>query len=96
MKHNEESAHIVGYGTYILVWLGLLMLTGLTVAMAGFHLGAVSVFAVILVAATKSTLVLNYFMHLKYESPVFRIMVFVVLFIIAIFIGLLFVDVAFR
>ena len=96
MQDHSEESHVVGYGTYILVWLGLLGFTALTVAMAGFHLQAVSVLAVILVAASKSALVMNYFMHLKYERPVFRLMVLVVLFILAIFIVLLFTDIAFR
>ena len=34
---NAEHSH--GYGIYVLVWLGLLALTGLTVAVAGIHIG---------------------------------------------------------
>ena len=31
--------HSNGYGVYVLVWLGLLALTGLTVAVAGIQIG---------------------------------------------------------
>jgi cytochrome c oxidase subunit 4 len=96
MEKGAKHATHIGYATYVLIWLGLLVFTALTVAMAGFHLGPVSIFAVILVAATKSALVGNYFMHLKYERPLLRRMVFIVLFILALFIGLTFTDIAFR
>ena len=96
MQREENHSGPIGYAVYVFVWLGLLVFTALTVAMAGFHLGPVSIFAVILVAATKSALVGNYFMHLKFERPLLRRMVYVVLFILAVFIGLTFTDIAFR
>ena len=96
MDQHEESHPIVGYGTYVLIWLGLFILTGLTVTMAGIHFGGINVFLVLLVAGIKSILVLNHFMHLKYEKPVFRIMVFIAIISLVIFIVLLFFDVLFR
>ena len=96
MDHHEETHPSVGYGIYILIWLGLLILTGLTVTMAGIHFGGINVFLVLLVAGIKSILVLNYFMHLKYEKPLFRIMVFIAVISLVVFIVLLFFDVFFR
>lgn len=95
MAHNEQ-AHPSGYGIYVLIWLGLLVLTGLTVTMAGIHFGGINVFLVLAVAGVKSILVLNHFMHLKYEKPLFRTMVFVAIGALVIFIVLLFADVLFR
>ncbi len=96
MEQHEDSHPDVGYGIYVLIWLGLLIFTGLTVTMAGIHFGGINVFLVLLVAGVKSTLVLNYFMHLKYEKPLFRTMVLVALFSLVIFIILIFSDILFR
>lgn len=96
MSHHDSEQHIVGYGTYILVWFGLIVLTGLTVAVAGTNLGGFSVWTAVLIAAIKSTLVLLVFMHLKYERPLFRWMVLIVLVAITIFIVFTFFDVSYR
>ena len=83
--------------TYILVWLGLVMLTGITVSIAGMNLGRLSIGIVLAIAAIKSGLVLSYFMHLKYETGLlFKLMIPIVLAALTIFIGLTFTDIAFR
>lgn len=85
------------YQTYILVWLGLVILTGITVSMAGMNLGLLSIVIVLSIAAIKSGLVLSYFMHLKYETGLlFKLMIPIVLAALTVFIGLTFSDVAFR
>lgn len=92
---NQTENH-ANYLAYVVVWLQLLGLTALTVAVAGFDVGYAGILVVLIIAATKSTLVGEYFMHLKYEPPLLRRMVFVVISILAVFIGLTFTDVAFR
>jgi len=85
------------YQTYIFVWLGLVILTGVTVSMAGMNLGRLSIGIVLAIAAIKSGLVLSYFMHLKYETGLlFKLMIPIVLAALTIFIGLTFTDIAFR
>jgi len=85
------------YQTYILVWLGLVILTGITVSMAGMNLGRLSIAIVLAIAAIKSGLMLSYFMHLKYETGLlFKLMIPIVLAALTIFIGLTFTDIAFR
>jgi cytochrome c oxidase subunit 4 len=85
------------YRTYVWVWVGLLILTGLTVSMAGMNLGRLSIAMVLAIAAIKSGLVLGYFMHLKYETGLlFKLMIPIVLAALTIFIGLTFTDIAFR
>jgi cytochrome c oxidase subunit 4 len=96
MNQNESSAHAVGYGIYILVWIGLVVFTGLTVVVSGVNLKALAVTVALGIAATKSILVLLYFMHLKYEPPLFRTLVFVVVLALVTFIILTFLDVLFR
>ncbi len=97
MDTGEEKFHLVKYRTYVLVWLGLVVLTGITVSLAGMNLRHLSVFIPLLIAALKSGLVLGYFMHLKFERGLlFKLMIPIILTILTIFIGLTFSDVAFR
>ncbi|MBU2584332.1 MAG: cytochrome C oxidase subunit IV family protein [Bacteroidetes bacterium] len=93
--HNENKTHVVGYGTYVLVWLALVSFTGITVAIAGIDLGSFTIATALLIASVKSILVLTIFMHLRFEDRVFRIFVFVAFLTLAIFIGLTFIDYSF-
>jgi cytochrome c oxidase subunit 4 len=87
----------MNYRTYVWVWVGLVILTGLTVSLAGMNLGRLSIAMVLAIAAIKSGLVLGYFMHLKYETGLlFKLMIPIVLAALTIFIGLTFTDIAFR
>jgi cytochrome c oxidase subunit IV len=73
------------------------ILTGITVSMAGMSLGLLSILIVLAIAAIKSGLVLSYFMHLKYETGLlFKLMIPIVLAALTVFIGLTFTDIAFR
>ncbi len=94
--HSKEEIHGIGYGILVLIWLGLVGLTGLTVVVSGVNIPAFAVLVALAVAATKSTLVVNYFMHLKYESRIFKIILLMGIITIAIFIGLTFFDVLYR
>jgi cytochrome c oxidase subunit 4 len=96
MENNHKEHKLIGYGTYIMIWLALLMLTGLTITVAGLNLKDFAIVAAIFIAGFKSMLVLNYFMHLKYESSLFKNMVFLAIFTLVIIIGLTFTDISFR
>lgn len=67
---NKEQTH--GYSIYVLVWLGLIALTSITVTIAGIDFGSLALPLAMLIAAIKSGLVINYFMHIKYEEPIFK------------------------
>lgn len=72
-ENAKHEKHIVGYGVYILVWLALLALTSITVSVAGISLGSLTLFVALLIAAIKSGLVINYFMHIKFDEPIFKV-----------------------
>ncbi len=93
---QHQAEHSIGYGTYVLVWLGLLVFTGLTVSVSGINLEALTVTVALLIAGFKTFLVMNYFMHLKYEPILFKLMVFLVIITFAIFLSLTFLDILFR
>lgn len=95
-EHNSNTDHKpVSYGIYLLVWLGLLALTAVTVTVAGINLGGLTVTTALLVASVKSYLVLKIFMHLGAEQKAFKIFVMVALFFIIISFVLLFSDYSF-
>jgi len=84
--------------SYIFVWLCLVVLTGVAVSVAGMDLAGWSVAVAMVIAFVKSGLILIYFMHLKEEEGfrLLRWMIPGVLAILILFIGLTFLDVAFR
>lgn len=94
-NHDSHEPHITSYGTYTLVWLALMILTGVTVAVAGIDFGALTVAIALLVASVKTWLVLTIFMHLKFESPAFKVFVAVAAFFLIISFVLLFSDYSF-
>jgi len=93
---SEEHAHIVPYKTFALVWIGLLTLTGITIAVAQYDLGVLNVWVALGIAVLKSGLVVAVFMHMKYENRLFKLSLFAALTILALFIGLNFFDVLYR
>jgi cytochrome c oxidase subunit 4 len=94
-EHNTEN-HSIGYGTYIMVWLGLVALTAVTVSVAGFEFGGITIIIALLIATVKSLLVGNYFMHLKFEKAIFKIFIAVCIVTFLIMIILTFSDLSFR
>ena len=95
LEHNEAT-HVVSYARYVMIWLGLVMLTGTTVALSGMDLGRWIILTALTIACIKSTLVLAVFMHLKFEDKMFRYFVLIVGVTFLIFISLTFFDYAFR
>ena len=93
---EEHKHHIIPLGTYIVIWLALLVLTAVTVTAASLHFGGWSVGAAIAIATIKGTLVLMYFMHLKYEDRIFKRMLMLALFTLAVIMALTFADVIYR
>jgi cytochrome c oxidase subunit IV len=91
-KHHSNIEHAHSYTIYILVWMSLLTLTGVTVAVAGINFGSVTIAAALAIASIKSYLVLKIFMHLRLEMKAFRVFVVVALFFIIISFALLFAD----
>jgi cytochrome c oxidase subunit 4 len=54
-------------GVYLGVFAALMVLTGITVAVAAVDLGLLNNLIMITIAVTKATLVALYFMHLRYS-----------------------------
>ncbi len=97
MKSQRDIFHRGTYRTYVWVWLGLILLTGITASVAGMDFGQWNVLIALTIAGTKSGLVMNYFMHLRSEKlTVFKVIIPLVVAVFLVFIILTFADVAFR
>ena len=94
-EHIVHAEHNRGYGIYILVWLALMILTGVTVAVAGINLGGLTVATALIIASVKTYLVLTIFMLLRSESKTFRVFVGVAILFLVISFILLFSDYSF-
>jgi len=92
----SENHTIVSYKTQALVLLTLLVLTGLSVAITQINLGPLTVSAALLLATVKASLVLVYFMHLKFDNRFFAFMVIGVIILIGFVIFVTFLDYLYR
>jgi len=63
-----EHAHGATLKTYFTVFGLLMLLTALTVYVSYADLGPVAVLVAVAIAGVKATLVILYFMHVRYES----------------------------
>lgn len=95
MEQKQEHV-VVRPRVFIIAWICLLILTGLTIKAAEMHLGKWSMLANLLIASAKAGLVLWFFMHLKYEKKIFKLLFFVPVVTITIIIGLTFFDIWYR
>ncbi|MBU1096340.1 MAG: cytochrome-c oxidase [Ignavibacteriae bacterium HGW-Ignavibacteriae-2] len=93
---NHDKQHITPYSMYVIVWLGLLALTTITVTVAGISLGKITIFIALAIAAIKSALVINIFMHIKFEEAIFKVFLLVSGMTLLVIFVLTFVDFTYR
>ena len=90
------SEHIVPKRTYYLIFLALMVGTAITVAVAFVDLGPLNTVVALGIAVTKATLVVLFFMHVKYASRLTKLVVVTGLFFLAILLGETMIDYASR
>ena len=88
--------HVVPLPVYFAVFTTLLVLTAVTASVAYVDLGRLNVFVALTIAIVKASLVLLYFMHLRYSSRLTLLMVGIALFWLWIMILLTMGDIATR
>lgn len=67
--------HVVPKKLYILVFAALIVLTGLTTGVAFINLGKWNTVVALAIAVCKASLVVLFFMHLRWSSNLLRIVV---------------------
>ena len=96
MEEDRLQNRSVKYTIYLLIWAYLLILPGMTVTVSRMHLGNLGTLTSLVIATVKATLVLLFFMHLRYESRFFRMVFIIPIMTLAVIIGLTFFDISFR
>lgn len=93
---TENDKHDANPKTFIMVWVCLLILTGLTILAARVDLAAWSMFVNLLIASTKASLVFWFFMHLKYETKFLKFSILIPIATVTVIIWVTFFDIWYR
>jgi cytochrome c oxidase subunit 4 len=89
---STHKPHVTPLIIYLGVGATLLVLTGVTVWAAGYHLGAFNLFVAIAIATVKAALVGLIFMHLAYDNKFYTMIFLSAIMFLAIFISLTMLD----
>lgn len=93
---NKEfhAHHVLSFKAQFSTWLGLILLTVMTVTVSvfGADIYTLSVLTALIIASTKALVVALYFMHLKFDPKVYKIMIGIVLVLFVVFIVLTLLD----
>lgn len=91
--HGHHGPHVMPLSMLFTIFGALIFFTLLTVAVGQFSLGKWEILITMMIATTKAILVAVFFMHLKYDRP-FNAMIFSFsLFFVALFLGIVLMDV---
>jgi cytochrome c oxidase subunit 4 len=92
----SESEHIVPLRIYYTIFAALMFFTALTVGVAYVDLGRLNVVVALTIAVVKATLVVLYFMHVRYSTRLTRLVVASGFFWLMVLIALTMADVVSR
>ncbi len=70
------SEHVVSWRVYVTVFIALVLLTVITFEAAGHDFGAFNTLIALAISVVKATLVILYFMHLRYSSRLTHLVLF--------------------
>lgn len=90
--HGRYQPHVVPLWLLAAVFGALLVLTWITVAVAQVDMGALTLPIALLVAAVKASLVMLYFMHLRWDSPFNSVVLVVAFLFLAVFLWIAIID----
>ena len=86
------SQHVVPQKIYLLVFATLICLTLITVDVAFYNFGLLNLYVALVIAAFKATIVVLYFMHVKYSPRLTWVFAIAGLFWLTILLTLLLSD----
>jgi len=93
MQHTDESVgHVVPASLYVLIWAVLMVFTAITVFAATVELHIFNIVVALLIATIKGTLVVLFFMHLRYSPKLTMVTVVASIFFLFILFGLTMTD----
>jgi len=91
---NTEKEHITDYKVYALVLIALLVLLSVSVGVTHLQLKAWTVGVALVVAGSMATIILTYFMHLKFDHILLKVLVGAVFLLFVVFVGITLLDYA--
>jgi cytochrome c oxidase subunit 4 len=91
-QHEEHAHHIVSPVVYVAILFALLVGTALTVWASYVDLGIWNPIIALAIACTKATLVVLFFMHVKYSSRLTKLTVFAGIFMFLTLISMTLAD----
>ncbi len=86
--HVEEEHHVVGPKTYAIIFAALLVGTAITIGATYLDMGAFNPIVALAIACTKATLVVLFFMHIKYSSKLMKLTIGAGVFTFLILVGM--------
>src|SRR5512136_2178107 len=89
---HASVGHVVPFRVLAAVWGTLLLLTLITVAVAGVDLGRFNLEIALAIATIKASLVLLYFMHMRYDRPMNAIVFIAALLFVMLFVSIALID----
>ena len=92
MTGHDDNSHVLPLSMYFGIFGTLMVLTVVTVGAAFVDLGSLNIVVAIAIAIVKATLVILFFMHLKYSARLNWIVVGAGLFWFVILLGMLMLD----
>ena len=91
-RTHPQLGHVVPLHTLFSVLATLLVMTFVTVAVSWFNFGRFNLWIALTIAVFKASLVLLFFMHLKYDKPFNAIVIIVSLAVVFLFIAITLTD----
>lgn len=89
---HDRVGHVVPLPILVGIFLALIALTYVTVKVTEFDFGSLNLWVAMGIATVKASLVLLYFMHLRYDQPINAIVFIGTLIFVFLFIGLALMD----
>jgi cytochrome c oxidase subunit 4 len=91
-EHPDYVGHIIPASRYVVIWAILVVGTAITVFAATLELGVFNIVLALLIATIKGTLVVLFFMHLRYSTKLTMVTVIASIFWLFILFSLTMTD----
>ena len=92
MSEHAEHGHVVPVNIYVRVWLALMAFLLATVGASYIQMGSLNVIIMLTIAVIKMTLILLFFMHVRYSSKLVQVFAALGFFWVFIFVLLVLTD----
>ena len=89
---SHGAGHVSPISLYVTIFLALMVMTGVTVGAAYVNLGRFNFLVAMIIACFKASLVIWYFMHVKYQSKLTKLTVATGMFFLAILLSMMLID----